>query len=470
MKSYEFLKKVSNQVRGIENILNLLNRSNLNIDDKGDQMGLLEEIKYEIISHNLVKESLADVLKKKSSVSPFHLRQIEKINKDYNAISLDLIKALSKAKIKCFNLWRISNCETNNLKRLKESFHELIKLTREIATAKSQKFKCSKYHSMLEVNITEEDIRRVFPQIGVFFNKNIDKIIEKQNKRKVINAQSISVEKQMKLGSVYLNCVGINMDEVNEYCNNLDSPLSYNESNFCEGLFSLLRCSSDIMIKKQNNFPVTPLINEMHGLFFERIIGTSKEFIEFIHTHSKEKFAMKGRGKAKFNDVENLCLLFNTVNLSSSLKTADEFTMLAHVMLRTKLEQDLIEGELEVDNLHEAWLEGMKHYKIPIRTRNEFETYFQDEYWVNGIIGYFPTKIIGIIIAVQIFLLIKKNHAEFLSAVAKGDFNLLINWLHENLYTSKSDISKILEETTGKNLDVECYTNYLFEKYDLSNE
>lgn len=121
---------------------------------------------------------------------------------------------------------------------------------------------------MLEANITEEDIRRVFPQIGVFFNKNIDKIIEKQNKRKVINAQSISVEKQMKLGSVYLNCVGINMNEVNEYCNNLDSPLSYNESNFCEGLFSLLRCSSGIMIKKQNNFPVTPLINEMHGLFF----------------------------------------------------------------------------------------------------------------------------------------------------------------------------------------------------------
>ena len=139
-------------------------------------------------------------------------------------------------------------------------------------------------------------------------------------------------------------------------------------------------------------------------------------------------------------------------------------------MLRTKLEQNLIDCKLEVNDLHDAWLDGMKHYKIPINAKNELDTYFQDEYWVNGITGYFPIKVIALIAAVQVFLFIKKNHTEFLSAVGKGDFSLLVKWLHANTCNVKHSLFKTLEEITGKDLDVGCYTNYLSEKYDLLNE
>lgn len=50
-------------------------------------------------------------------------------------------------------------------------------------------------------------------------------------------------------------------------------------------------------------------------------------------------------------------------------------------MLRTKLEQDIINGTLEVKDLHDAWLEGKKHYKIPVKAKNELDIYFQGEYW-----------------------------------------------------------------------------------------
>ena len=72
-------------------------------------------------------------------------------------------------------------------------------------------------------------------------------------------------------------------------------------------------------------------------------------------------------------------------------------------MLRTKLEQDLINGTLEVKDLHDKWLEGMKHYKISVKAKNELDTYFQDEYWISGVIGYFPIKVIALIAAVQFF-------------------------------------------------------------------
>ncbi|MCP9261503.1 Zn-dependent carboxypeptidase [Dirofilaria immitis] len=83
---------------------------------------------------------------------------------------------------------------------------------------------------------------------------------------------------------------------------------------------------------------------------------------------------------------------YDPIDYNESDFCYDEFTLLAHIMLRTRLEQNMINGTLEVENLHDAWLEGMKHYKIPVKAENELDTCFQDEYWASGIIGYFPIK------------------------------------------------------------------------------
>ena len=174
---------------------------------------------------------------------------------------------------------------------------------------------------------------------------------------------------------------------------------------------------------------------------------------------------MKGKASAKAMEIKNLHSIFNRVDLSS-FKNADEFSLLAHVMLRTKLEQDLINGTLEVKDLHDKWLEGARHYKIPIEAENEFDTYFQDEYWASGIIGYFPIKIIALIAAVQIFSFIKKDHNECLDAIKKGDFSLLLSWLSQNVY--KYSFSELLKKVTGKTLDVEGFINYMSEKHCLS--
>lgn len=127
----------------------------------------------------------------------------------------------------------------------------------------------------------------------------------------------------------------------------------------------------------------------------------------------------------------------------------------------------MVHWKLRID-LHDAWLEGMKHYKIPVKAKNELDTYFQDEYWASGVMGYFPIKIIALIAAVQIFSCVKKNHYESLSAIIKGDFSLLISWLSQNVYSAKYSLLELLKKVTGEGLDVECVTYYLSEKYNLS--
>ncbi|MGL9682033.1 MAG: carboxypeptidase [Wolbachia sp.] len=474
MKSHKFLEEVLYKVKSIENTLKVLSQSQLNVEDKVEQMGLLEEIKHEIISHDIIKESLTEVsaFGNERSVNNRELKLIERMHKSSSVIPIGLVKSLSQAKIECQNLWKLSKSEASSLEKLKKRFAGLVKLVREVVSIKSQQLKCSKYDSLLadyDFDITEKSIKEIFPKVGKFFCESVDKIIEKQKKDKVINMQKVATQSQIELGSLCLQKMGITLCHTSCY-----HPIDYNESDFCCGLFLLLRCSGHEIYRKclvQNSVSgpiVEHVMYETQGLFMEKVIGTSREFIEFIQPYIKEKFNIEGKTNAKFSSIENLYLIFNKINFSSLLKNADELSLLAHIMLRTRLEQNIINGTLEVKDLHDAWLKGMKHYKIPVKAKNELDTYFQDEYWASGIMGYFPIKIMALIIAVQIFSFIKKNHHEFLGAIMKGDFNLLISWLSQNICSTKYGFSDLIKKVTGKGLDVECCTNYLSEKYNFS--
>ncbi|HJD67413.1 MAG TPA: carboxypeptidase, partial [Rickettsia endosymbiont of Bembidion lapponicum] len=75
---------------------------------------------------------------------------------------------------------------------------------------------------------------------------------------------------------------------------------------------------------------------------------------------------------------------------------------------------------------------------------------------------------IALIAAVQFFSFIKKNHYEFLDSIVKGDFSLLIDWFSKNVYSANYGFLEQLKKVTGRDLDIECYTSYLSEKYNLS--
>ncbi|OEY86905.1 carboxypeptidase [Wolbachia pipientis] len=454
MSSNKFLEKVLSQVNNINNTLKVLEQSKLNLESKIEQVVLLEEIKYEIITHDLVKESLMATVNKGNN---WQIALIERLHKANSILPLDLVKSLSKAKIECLSLWKLAYCEASNFKKLKKHFIELVKLICDVASIRAEHFRCSNYDTMLEGGIKEKDIKEIFPQIGNFFNKNIDKIIDKQNKKRVPALKNFTIEKQIELGLVCLQHIGISNDEITM------SPLDYDEFNPCYSLFSLLRCSSDIIYQKHSlkNLVNTEVIQEVQGLCMEKILGTSIEFVEFIHPH------IQTITQTRSGSIKNLYSLFNKVNFSPCLKKADEFTLLAHIMLRTKLEQDMVDGKLDVKDLHDAWLDGMKHYRIPVHAKNELETYLQDEYWVRGVIGYFPMKMVALIAAVQIFSFIKASHCEYLDSVKEGNFSLLINWFAKNIYSTKCDIFGMLKNVTGKNLDIEHYTQHLTEKYNL---
>ena len=74
---------------------------------------------------------------------------------------------------------------------------------------------------------------------------------------------------------------------------------------------------------------------------------------------------------------------------------------LLHILIRTELEIDIIEGELEAKDIPSEW---NKRYEelLGIRPSNDAEGCLQDVHWSEGAFGYFPSYLLGHLISAQI--------------------------------------------------------------------
>ena len=87
---------------------------------------------------------------------------------------------------------------------------------------------------------------------------------------------------------------------------------------------------------------------------------------------------------------------------------ADEATYNLHIMIRYEIEKQLIAGEIDVDDLPDAWDE-MYHEYLGIRAPNSTLGVLQDIHWSMGAIGYFPTYTLGNLYAAQLLESARKD-------------------------------------------------------------
>ena len=102
----------------------------------------------------------------------------------------------------------------------------------------------------------------------------------------------------------------------------------------------------------------------------------------------------------------------------------------AHVILRYRLEQALIGGDMELADLPAAWNEGMKEL-LGIVPPSDREGCLQDIHWYDGAWGYFPTYTLGAMTAAQLFDAACRAQPAIPAAIGKGDFAPLLAWLRD---------------------------------------
>jgi carboxypeptidase Taq len=164
--------------------------------------------------------------------------------------------------------------------------------------------------------------------------------------------------------------------------------------------------------------------------------------------------------------ADNLKRMYNRVSPGFIRVDADEVTYPAHVILRYRLEKQIIAGDLAMADLPGAWNEGMRTL-LGITPPDDGQGCLQDIHWYDGAWGYFPTYTLGAIAAAQLFAAAKAAAPEIPAAIGRGDFAPLVGWLRQNVHAwgSFHSTDDLLQQATGHPLDPQAFEAHLTARY-----
>jgi carboxypeptidase Taq len=152
----------------------------------------------------------------------------------------------------------------------------------------------------------------------------------------------------------------------------------------------------------------------------------------------------------------------NTVKPSFIRVEADETTYPLHVMLRFDAERAIFRGDLSLDDIPQWWNERMKR-DLGLDVPDDRRGCLQDVHWSMGIMGYFPTYVLGTLNAAQMWDVLCKDVPGVDGQIEKGDFAPLTAWLRENVHSlgRRYRPGELIERISGRPLSAEPFLNYL---------
>jgi carboxypeptidase Taq len=200
-------------------------------------------------------------------------------------------------------------------------------------------------------------------------------------------------------------------------------------------------------------------VHESQSRTWENLIGRSRPFWRFFYPRLQEHFP-----QFSSVDEEAFYRAVNKVHPSLIRIDADEVTYNMHIILRFELEQDMIDGRVDLRDLPEAWNARMDEY-LGIDVPSAREGVLQDMHWPSGSMGYFPTYALGNVISVQIWDRLKED-VDVDDLMERGEFDEIREWLRSNLYVlgRKFEPQETIERVTGSRIDPAPYVRYLREK------
>ncbi len=202
-------------------------------------------------------------------------------------------------------------------------------------------------------------------------------------------------------------------------------------------------------------------IHESQSRLWENYVGRSRAFWQFFYPQLQEVFP-------RFEEVpvESFYRAVNKVEPSLIRVEADELTYNLHIMLRFELEEGLVNGRVEVKDLPELWNDAMNRY-LGVTPPDDAHGVLQDVHWSGGMIGYFPSYMLGNLYAAQIFAAAKREIPSLEEKIASGDLLTLREWLREKIhrfgrmYAPKD----ILEKATGEGPNPNYFLEYVRDKF-----
>ena len=203
-------------------------------------------------------------------------------------------------------------------------------------------------------------------------------------------------------------------------------------------------------------------LHESQSRLWENLVGRSLPFWRFFYPRLRETFPEQLAGV----ELERFHAAVNRVRPSLIRIEADEVTYGMHVILRFELEQDMINGRLELRDLPDAWNAKMHEY-LGVDVPDDARGVLQDMHWSSGAVGYFSTYLLGTVMSLQIWEKAADDVDGLEELVGRGEFTPLREWLAENVHAHgrKYSPQETLRRATGSTIDARPYVAYLTRKF-----
>lgn len=456
-------------------------------DGRAEQLATLKVLSHEMLTDDDNADLLADAEHERelSNWQEANLHEMRRAYLHATAVPGDLVEASSRAISRCEMVWREAR-PAGDFAMLLPSLSEVLNLQRQIAAAKAEALGCSLYEALLdtyEPGGNTDHIDKVFAALKAFLPGFLGEVLERQKSRPDILPLPgpFPVETQRALGVRMMQAAGFDFNKgrldisLHPFCGGATHDVRlttrYDEDDFTKALMGVMHETGHALYEQNRpaewlGQPVSEArgmsLHESQSLIIEMQACRSRAFLEFAAPVMRDSFG--GTGPAW--DAANLHRMYTKVEPGFIRVDADEVTYPAHILIRYDLEKALIEGDMTLADLPDAWNEGMRDL-LGLKVTTDRLGCLQDIHWPGGAWGYFPTYTLGAITAAQLFDAATRADDNVLPGLARGDFSPLVNWLRTNIHSKGSLLpaDQLLTKATGRPLDAGVYERHLRRRY-----
>ena len=455
---------------------------------RAEQLAVLRQVAHEKIADPAVPD-LLDAAEDEVAGDPWRSANLREMRRRWtHATALDggLVAAMARADSACEMAWREARPRADYA-AVKPLLETVLSLVREAGEARGEALGRSAYEGLMDVyepGARTARIDALFAELAGFLPGLLDRVLAAQaaEPAPLPLEGPFPVERQHALGVRLMERLGFDFAggrldvSLHPFCSGVHDDIRvttrYDTADFTQSVMAVLHETGHAFYNR--NLPAgwrrQPVgaargmaVHESQSLIVEMQACRSAEFLGFLAPLLREAFAADGPAWS----ADNLRRHYRRVARSFIRVDADEVTYPAHVILRYRLERGLIERDLTLDDLPDAWADGLESL-LGIRPADDAEGCLQDIHWYGGSWGYFPTYALGALAAAQLFRTALAARPRIPEALAGGDFAPLVDWLREAVHRRASmpaTTDALLREATGEALGTAAFKTHLERRY-----
>jgi carboxypeptidase Taq len=451
---------------------------------RGDQLAVLAGLAHA----QLTATETGDDLAAAEATDPWQSANLALMRQAYTratALPADLVEAQARANSACEKVWREAR-KASDFAMVRPHLEEVVRVTRRGAEALADALDLSPYDALMDGNqrgVRAADVAPIFAAYEAFLAKALPEVEARQARQPspVRPSGPFSIDAQEALCRRLSERLGLDFDHAR--LDRSAHPFSggtptdvrittrYDEADFTQAVLAVVHETGHALYERglPEAYARQPVgqaagmgVHESQSLIVEMQACRSDAFLSWLGPELLKTF---GGDPAPYAP-ENLGRLWRRVERSFIRVDADEMTYPAHVILRFRLEQALIAGDLTVADLPGAWNDGLRAL-LGIVPPNDAQGCLQDIHWYDGAFGYFPSYTLGAMAAAQLMMAARRAVPEVDTALAQGDLSPLRDWLRQNVHAlgSRLGFNDLLRAATGKPLDPSDFQAHLTARY-----